>query len=257
MSRMLVLSLALSLVVILLLLPQVGLAQFYFEEPPPETEFGGRLDLDFSSQYVWRGVEYNSEAVFQPALRINERGFELAVRGNMDLTDANDYQGDFTEWNYRVGFARRGPTADFAFTYNYYDYPKGDRSKTQELALEMAWGYPAIMGMDFYWDCDQADGFYWKSSLGYIWEIGILRVVPEAAIGFATKKYQRYYFDISRDSFVDFEASLKLELEFISGISLRAEGSYYELVRSELREWQKDQMRGEHFWGSGGLIFRF
>jgi hypothetical protein len=234
-----------------------GWSQFLLDNSPRRPEFGGILEASFASQYIWRGLEYNPKTVFQPGLRFQQNVLELEVKGNLDVTDSNDQRGKFTEWNYRAGLAQRGQAADFALSYIYYQYPEDDRDKTQELALETFWGYPAMLGFELYWDFDQADGLYWKTSTAYVWKIGILSIIPEVAIGFANKKYQRYYFNVSHNSFLDFTASLKLDLEFVDGLSLVAEGLYYELVRSSLRNSRQGLVRGEHFWGRGSLILRF
>lgn len=234
-----------------------GRTQFSSEDTTSEAGLSGTVDIDFASQYIWRGLEYNRQAVVQPLIRLNDSGFEVEVRGNLDLTGSNENRGKFTEWNYRAGLAKRTQDTQVGLFYTYYDFPENSRSKTQELALELTLGFPAYLSTDLYWDFDRANGFYWKTSLGYIWEIGILSIIPEVGIGFATKNYQKYYFDVDQNSLLDADASLKLELEIVSGLSLMAEGLYYELVRSDLRDSQKDIARGGHFWGQGGLILRF
>jgi len=236
---------------------RTGTPAFSLEEETGTSGLSGRLEIDFASQYIWRGLEYNRQAVVQPLVRLNDSGFEVEVRGNLDLTGSNHERGKFTEWNYRGGLAKRTQDAAAGLFYTYYDFPENSRSKTQELSLELAYGFPTYIGTELYWDFDQADGFYWKTSLGYVWEIGILSIIPEVGIGFATKNYQKYYFGINQNSWLDVDASIKLELEIVSGLSLMAEGLYYELMRSNQRDSQKDIARGEHFWAQGGLVLRF
>ena len=244
----------------ILTLPLSAPAQ-YFESPIEESALNGELNIDFASQYIWRGLEYNPQTVFQPSFRLNEHGFEMAVKGTLDITDANEHEGQFTRADYRIGMAQRGLGSAFSLTYNYYSYPKknpitGD-AKTQEIALETKWGYPLFTGINVYWDIDRADGFYFQSLVGFTWKTGDFSLTPQVALAFATSNYQLHYFDRHENSFVDVEASIKMELEVFNGVSLMAEGLYYELMKSGLRKAHEATKRGENFWARGGLSLRF
>ncbi len=246
--------------IITLIIPLSTPAQ-YSQSPIAKSDFNGELNIDFASQYIWRGLEYNPKTVFQPSLRLNEHGFEIAVLGNYDITDANGHEGQFTEAIYRIGMAQHALGSDFSLTYNYYSYPKnnpvtGD-AKTQEIALETKWGDPTYAGLNIYWDIDRADGFYLQSLVGFTWRTGPLSVTPQLALAFATGNYQYHYFNRHENTFVDFEASIEVELEVCKGVYLTAEGLYYELMKSGLREAHEATERGENFWAEGGLSFRF
>lgn len=229
-------------------------------QPPVEPEFSGRFDLTFADQRIWRGMELNPEGVFQPLIRINDRGFEVELRTSLDLTDVRENRANLNEWHYRIGFARREPGAEASFTYNYYRYPEGlfeGMTKTQEVALETSWGWPVVNGFNVYWDFDEVHGLYFNYSLGYRASWGSLTVFPSAAAGFATRRYQRHYFNRNRDSFLDLECSLAVELEVWRGVVFTAEGLYYELLTAGLRNRRKETARGDHFFFRGGMSLRF
>jgi len=125
-----------------------------------EAGMAGKIDVDFSSQYIWRGLELNRQAVFQPAIRLGDKGLEIEALGNMDLTSSNENRGKFTRWIYRAGLARRTQEGEVAFSYFYYDNQYIGYPKTQEIGLEARWGYPMFAGGNVYWDFDNANGFY-------------------------------------------------------------------------------------------------
>lgn len=235
-------------------------AQYRYHTTKPvqqEQGLGGKLDVNFSSEYIWRGLELNHQFVMQPSARINESGLEIEAIGNMDLSSSNDNRGKFTRWIYRGGLARRSREGSAAISYIYYDNKNLGFSKTQEIAIEVEYGYPLFAGGDVYYDFDNADGFYFRSALGYKGDIGPLRIIPKLSLGYATSHYQDYYFGIHENSFLDVVASLKAEFNIVSGLFIYLEGDYYELSKSGLRHSEENIRQGENFYWQGGVDFRF
>ncbi len=231
-------------------------------QPGPRTDlldpgFQGKLDIPFGTQYIWRGVELNHQAVFQPALRLNDQGMEIEVIGNMDLTGSNDRRGKFSRVIYRAGLARRSRDGEVALSYFYYDNADVGYPKTQEIGLEIRWGYPFFFGTDIFWDFDGAHGFYFDSSTGIFIDAGPLRIIPEIGIGFATKKYQEFYFGVRQDTFLDWRASLIAELKIYGPIFVTVRGDYYELARKNLRRSELVDRQGDNFWGECSVSIRF
>ena len=218
---------------------------------------GGMADLNFSSEYIWRGVELNHEWVMQPAARISEKGLELSALGNMDLTSSNGCEGKFTRWIYKGGLAHRVEDGGAGIFYTYYDNRDVGYPKTQEVSIEVEYGYPFFGGGDMVYDWDNANGFYFRTKMGYIGEIGILSIIPQVSVSFATNQYQEFYFGVHEDSFVDVVVSLRAELNVVSGLFVYAEGNYYELCKSALRSSEVNVKQGENFYWQGGAAFRF
>lgn len=235
-------------------------AQYGYNPVPkaqPEPGFGGKLDLNFSSEYIWRGLELNNQFVMQPSARISESGLELEAIGNMDMSSSNDNRGKFSRWIYRAGLARRNREGEAAISYIYYDNNNLGFAKTQEIALEARYGYPFFAGGDVYYDFDNANGFYFRTKIGLFGDIGPLRIIPKITVAYATDHYQDYYFGISETSFLDVVVSLKAELNIVSGLFVYLEGDYYELAKSGLRHSEENIQRGENFYWQGGVDFRF
>ncbi|HDL64390.1 MAG TPA: hypothetical protein ENH12_03270 [Proteobacteria bacterium] len=257
MSRIIV-----SIIVVgfLLFAIQPAQAQYRYNPAPPVQQAPGavgKLDVNFSSEYIWRGVELNHQFVMQPSARISESGFELEAIGNMDLSSSNDNRGKFTRWIYRAGLAKRSQEGSAAISYIYYDNKHLGFAKTQEIALEIQYGYPFFGGGDVYYDFDNADGFYLRSVMGYVGEIGPLNIIPKLTLGYASSHYQDYYFGVHDTSILDVVASLKAEFNIVSGLYIYMEGDYYELAKSALRHSEENIQQGENFYWQGGVDFRF
>lgn len=255
-----------SLIVIIFILvavPSVQAQYRYHQAPPRQPQamqkegVGGKLDLNFSSEYIWRGMELNHQFVMQPSARISESGFELEALGNMDMSSSNDNRGKFTRWIYRAGLAQRSREGSAAISYYYYDNAELGFAKTQEVALEVSYGYPFFGGGDIYYDFDNANGFYFRGIIGFYGDIGPLRIIPKFTLSYATNNYQNHYFNVNEDSFLDIVASLKAEFNIVSGLYIYVEGDYYELSRSGLRHSEENIQRGENFYWQGGVDFRF
>ncbi len=257
MSRIFVSVIILSFLLIAI---QPVQAQYSYNPAPPVMQVqgaGGKLDVNFSSEYIWRGMELNHQFVMQPSARISESGFEVEAIGNLDLSSANDNRGKFTRWIYRAGLAKRTKEGSAAISYIYYDNKDLAFAKTQEIAMEIQYGYPFFGGGDIYYDFDNANGFYFLTKIGYLGEVGLLRIIPKVTIGYATGNYQDYYYGIHEDSFLDIVASLRVEFNIVSGLFIYAEGDYYELAKSGLRHSEENIQRGENFYWQGGVDFRF
>jgi len=253
-------TISIIIVTSLLISVQSAQAQYGYNPAPPAPEplgLGGKVDLNFSSEYIWRGMELNNQFVMQPSARISESGFELEAIGNLDMSSSNDNRGKFTRWIYRAGLAKRTSEGSAAISYIYYDNKKLGFSKTQEIALEVEYGYPFFGGGDIYYDFDNADGFYFRSKIGFYGDIGPLRLIPIVTMGYATGNYQNFYFGVDEDTFLDFVASLKAEFNIVSGLYIYVEGDYYELMKSGLRHSEENIQRGENFYWQGGVDFRF
>ena len=257
MSRIIV---SIIIAISLLITIQSVQAQYGYNPAPPaqqEPGLGGKVDLNFSSEYIWRGMELNHQFVMQPSARISESGFELEAIGNLDMSSSNENRGKFTRWIYRAGLAKRSREGSAAISYIYYDNKNLGFSKTQEIAMEVEYGYPFFGGGDIYYDFDNADGFYFRSKIGFYGDIGPLRLIPIVTMGYATGNYQDYYFGVDEDTFLDAVISLKAEFNIVSGLHIYVEGDYYELMKSGLRHSEENIQRGENFYWQGGVDFRF
>ncbi len=92
-------------------------------------------ELPVYSKYVWRGMNLVDEAVLQPSLEVGLFGFELAVWGNMYLTDIESESGQFSEVDYTLGYELELTLFELEAGFIYYTYPKHHFDDTTEFYL--------------------------------------------------------------------------------------------------------------------------
>jgi len=121
--------------------PQVALAQ----DPNPvyssgsgETAIPGKnkglnlgFELDFASQYVWRGIALSQGPVLQPSLWTTYRGFTFSIWGNFVLNDEPN-QGQLNEVDFTLGYGRRSRHFFFNALMYFYLFPHQDVPATGE-----------------------------------------------------------------------------------------------------------------------------
>ncbi|MCK9995110.1 MAG: MltA-interacting MipA family protein, partial [Candidatus Krumholzibacteria bacterium] len=87
----------------------------------------GPLDIEAElpvyTKYVWRGMNLVDDAVLQPSLEVGLFGFELAVWGNMYLTDIANESGQFGEVDYTIGYELELALFELEAGFIFYTYP--------------------------------------------------------------------------------------------------------------------------------------
>ena len=67
----------------------------------PVAQAAGPVDLEAElglfNKYVWRGMTVTPDPVLQPRAAANIMGFGLEFWGNVDTSDVNGYEWQFTE----------------------------------------------------------------------------------------------------------------------------------------------------------------
>lgn len=223
------------------------------EENCSPLSFGA--EAGFYSKYIWRGLEVNDKGVFQPETWISLYGFEAGVWGNLDLTDSLDNRGKFTEVDYSLSYSHDFDFLSASLIYLYYDYPNTDEEKTQEIGIDLQAGEELQAGLEVFYDCDQAEGFYAKAALGYALAAGDLLLTPSVGLGWGSGKYNDYYFGAGKNSLVDGEIKLTAGADLYRGLYLTLTVGYYSLLGSELR--REVEAGKDGFWGGGSLGFAY
>jgi hypothetical protein len=72
--------------------------------PQASAQYSASGDVLFASKYVWRGYRVTDEPVIQPAMTLGIGGFAFNAWGNLDLTNINGQQGDFSEIDYTFSY---------------------------------------------------------------------------------------------------------------------------------------------------------
>ncbi len=230
-------------------------AQNDIVEEEENIALSGGVETGIYSKYIWRGMELNDKGVFQPEAWLSLYDFEVEIWGNLDLTDTLGHKGKITEVDYSASYTYDFDLLSASLVYVYYDYPNTDEEKTQEIGVELEAGEDLQVGLEAYYDIDQAEGAYIKPSVGYCIDARDLLVTPSVGLGWASKKYNEYNFGAYKNSLVDLELTVKGEAELWNGIYLTMTVAYYSLLGSDLRKEVEEGKDG--FWGGGSLGFAF
>ncbi len=181
------------------------------------------LDLPVVSSYVWRGLEVNKEAVFQPSLTV-PLGYDLGFNfwGNMDLSGYGEEagygnrSGEFTEIDLTLDYSKSfGPiTADVGIIS--YMFP-GVAATTHELFASFSADVPTSPSLAVYSDVDEIKGSYFLLGLSHSFELktGPLNSLDlSASAGYGSASYNRGYFGLDKAAPVDLVLGLSLPFSF-------------------------------------------
>jgi hypothetical protein len=156
------------------------------------------LTGDFNSAYVWRGVTFSNDPVFQPAIDVS--GFSLGkvplsvnVWGNFNL---GDWNGSVQKYEYsEIDFTvTAGLPKGFSIGYIEYVFTVGEPS-TRELTA--AWSHDfsfATPTVTFYYDVKQIDSGFLMLGLERELALGKKAAVTlKGEAGYAGEGFALYY----------------------------------------------------------------
>jgi len=148
---------------------------------------GFELTADFINKYVFRGQNRVDDWVFQPGFGVSYEGLSASFWGNLDLTDENGYNGEFSEIDLTLDYSGQFPDIDilgYSVGMINYDFPvKGGADDTTELYAGLSLDVPASPSVTFYHDVDEADdGTYISADVGHSFE-NVFELCPDTPVG--------------------------------------------------------------------------
>ena len=196
----------------------------------------GPLDLDADvtvmSKYVWRGMVANPDAVLQPSLGASILGFGFNVWGNMDLSDANDMNGEFNEVDWLASYSLPLPMVDLDFGFIYYDFPNTDTKSTAEAFIKGSVGVLLSPTLEIYYDFKEIEGTYFNANISYPVALGEeIDLDLGAALGFGSGAYTEGYFGtLSQSGTTDFNISASIPWKPIPFFTITPSATYSTLM---------------------------
>lgn len=205
------------------------------------------LSAAFNSKYVWRGQLLNDDFVFQPSVGLGYGGLSASLWGNLDMTDYHDNSGEFTEYDWTVGYADTVPGVDF-LKYSvgaiYYYFPSvGNDADTVELYAGLGLDMPLSPTVTVYRDVDEIDGTYVAFSISHSVE-KLFELSPEipvgmtamASLGWGNEAYNKgYWGGLAESSLQDLTLSVGFPMP-VYGWTLTPSVNYVTLMDSDVRE---------------------
>ena len=145
------------------------------------------VSADFYEKYVWRGQHLVDDWVFQPGLSVGYGGLTASFWGNMDLTNENTANGEFSEIDLTLDYSATLPGIDilgFSVGFINYDFPvNGSADDTTEIYAGLSLDVPASPSVTFYYDVDEIiDGLYISFGVGHSFE-EVFQLGPDTPVG--------------------------------------------------------------------------
>jgi hypothetical protein len=210
------------------------------------------VSADFYEKYVWRGQALVDDWVFQPGVSVGYKGLTASFWGNMDLTNENTANGEFSEIDLTLDYSGSVPGVDvlgYSVGFIHYDFPvKGSGDDTTEIYGGLSLDVPASPSVTFYYDVDEIiDGMYISFGVGHSFE-DVFKLGPEtpvgidlgASLGWANGVYNKGYWGAKPDG-TNIDAGMNdlvLTLAFpfqLAGFDVTASLNYITLIDDDIR----------------------
>lgn len=201
--------------------------------------------LDFCSDYVWRGLVINDEAVLQPSLAATHTvthigTFSFTLWGNYDMTDYYGTQNKFSEIDLIASYALPSGPLGLEVGIIHYTFPNTEFRATTEVYISAGCelkSLPLSFSFGVYYDFDEIDGLYIAGKI-----MSPITLNPKLTLemalstGYADSGYNLGYFNVSSSACVDSQTSLRLTYTISDSFSLSAGGQYMFLLDSALKD---------------------
>jgi len=211
------------------------------------------ISADFFEKYVWRGQHLVDDWVFQPGVSVGYGGLTASFWGNMDLTNENTANGEFSEIDLTLDYSASIPGIDilgYSVGLIHYDFPvNGSADDTSELYAGLSLNIPASPSVTFYYDVDEVkEGTYISFGVGHgfenVFELGSdtpVGVDLSASIGWANSDYNKVYWGAKPDGSAIGGAmnDLVLTLAFpfqLAGFDVTASLNHVTLMDDDIRK---------------------
>jgi len=206
-----------------------------------EDEVSLGASADVMSKYVWRGQNLVDDWVLQPGAYVGYKGFTASFWGNLDLTDENGYQGEFSEIDLTLDYSRQMPGIDilsYSLGFINYDFPiKDGLDDTWEIYWGLGLDVLTSPSVTVYHDVDEAAGTYVSFGIGHSIEnlndLGI-GVDLGASIGWGSSGYNKSYWGSDKSELNDLVLSATFPFE-AAGFAITPSVNYITIVSDDIR----------------------
>lgn len=236
-----------KLVTCLALILALGIAFVVPTTASAKVEVTAEADVTFASKYVWRGMLLVDDWVAQPSVTVGVGGLSFNFWGDYNMTDQNERKNKFDEIDLTVDYTFDLDKFSIPVGIIHYTFPNVDGAvDTTELYAGVGYDWIVSPSITFYYDVDEAHGFYILGDLAYSLEL------PEiskdiswsadfgAGIGWASSDYNNFYYGVDEAHFTDWHVGLSVPVGFLEYFSITPAVTYTALLDSEIRDTTED-----------------
>ncbi len=219
--------------------------------PRHVTAGDGSLDIEVEavSSYLFRGQLLNPDPALQPSLSWSDGGFTAELWASVNLTDEFGNAGGVGEVDLTASWSGETAVVRYEAGLSHYRYDTPEVGNTTELFVDLALPWTVEPRLGVAYDVVAADGLYARLGLGVPIDLGHrVSADLEVATGWATAGFNRYSYDVDRDTFNDASVTGTLELE------TAALGLWVTITRSWLLESDVEAMAVEYYGDADVLV---
>jgi hypothetical protein len=219
--------------------------------------FSTTVSTCFMSKYVWRGQLLNDDYVMQPSVGISYGGLSASLWGNLDMTDYHNNSGEFTEYDWTIGYAGKFPGVDilkYSVGAIYYHFPSITPNHTTEVYGGLGLDIPLSPTVTVYRDVDEIKGTYIAFSVSHsvekIFELSSdmpVGLTASASVGWGNKTYNKgYWSGLDKSALNDLTVTLGFPVPVL-GWTFTPSINYVTLLNSDVRKADTYATRSDYF----------
>ena len=216
----------------------------------------------YNGMYVWRGIRVVDGRVLQPSASVGYDGLSVGAWGNMDLSDINGQDNDFTEIDLTVDYSWSWESLALSVGSVYYTFPHGPaNASTLELYGSVGLDAPLSPSVTLYQDVDEAGGSYATLSVGHTFE-DLFRPVEGVPVSlqlggsmaYGSSGFNEFYYGTNSAGPADAVLTASLPVQVSENLSLSPTLNYSTLLDGAIRD---SLQKPESFWAGVTLSYSF
>ncbi len=198
-----------------------------------EGDVSFEVTSDFFSKYIWRGQNVTDDWSYQPGISATYKGFTAGVWGSLDMTDENDQEGEFIEYDWYVDYSGQiNEMIGYSVGSIYYYFPSGD--PTTEIYGGLNFDVIANPSVTVYYDVDEVDGAYVALGVGHTLENENWPCAIDLAanLGWGDSSYNEFYWGVDDGELNDLTLSAGFPFE-VGPVSVTPSVNYVAVLGSD------------------------
>lgn len=226
-----------------------------------DKDWTAELTFDYYSKYIWRGINLTDDPVLQPSLTLGWKGFSVNLWGNLELTDVNDENDRFTEYDYTIDYSGSWGKVNYSVGLIRYHFPHTDVAGTTELYAGLGLDVPLSPTLTVFKDVDEIHGTYTQFAVSHTFE-NVLQFSETltanldlgASVSYSDHDFNRGYTGTNGSGLHDLTLSAGLPFAIGEHWTVTPSVNWSQLLDHEIRDAVSDD---DNFWAGVSVGFSF
>ena len=195
-------------------------------------------EIDFNSQYIWRGMEYSKGAIMNPQAWITWKEWTFYVWSNMVLND-EPTQGDFNEFDYYLTYSKELGKFTLEPSVVYYMYlDQEDSPDTAEASIYLSYDFsPFEIFTRHTVDFVAYDWAYFiENGVTYTQELNDkLSFESTVSVGNGNNRFNKAYVGVNENAWNYIEFDFSFTYNITDNVYVRPHAEYVVILDHDLR----------------------